>query len=112
MSAGSSQGTGRKPIKGFVIASSHPPVVEIDTEATAAYVRFGRGKVARTEPFGGLKSLAMVDYDKHGKVLGIELIGPEEFGITHLLRGIPMQIDDALLRRTRYVSADLTAKAN
>jgi uncharacterized protein YuzE len=112
MNAGSSQVSGNKPIKRFVVASSRPPVVEIDTEATAAYVRFGRGKVARTEPFGGVDSLVMVDYDRQDRVLGIELIGPKEFGITHLLRDFPVQIDAAALSRARYVSADLVTKGN
>ncbi len=112
MIAGSLQATGKKPIKRFVVASVRPPVVEIDTEATAAHVRFGRGKVARTEPFGGTGSLVMVDYDKQDRVLGIELIGPKEFGITYLLRGIPVPTDSAVLNRTRYVSADLVSKGN
>jgi uncharacterized protein YuzE len=112
MNAGSSQVTGRKPIKGFVVASSRPPVVEIDTEATAVYVRFGRGKVARTEPFGATDSLVMVDYDRQDRILGIELIGQKEYGITHLLRNVPVQVDAATLGRARYVSADLVTKSN
>jgi len=112
MNAGSSQASGNKPIKRFVVASSRPPVVEIDTEATAAYVRFGRGKVVRTEPFGGVDSLVMVDYDRQDRVLGIELIGRKEFGIAHLLRDVPVQIDRAALSRARYVSADLVTKGN
>jgi uncharacterized protein YuzE len=112
MNAGSSQATGKKLIKGFVVASSKPPVVEIDTEATAAYVRFGRGKVVRTEPFGGTDSLVMVDYDRQNRILGIELIGAKEFGISYLLRHVPVQIDHAALSRARYVSADLVSKGN
>lgn len=110
MNAGSSQATGNKPIKGFVVPSSRPPVVEIDTEATAAYVRFGRGKIARTEPFGGADSLVMVDFDQKNRVLGIELIGQKEFGITHLLKDFPVQMDAAVLNRARYVSADLALR--
>ena len=112
MNAGSSQATGNNPIKRFIVASSQPPVVEIDTEATAAYVRFGRGKVARTEPFEGTDSLVMVDYDRQNRILGIELIGPKEFGITYLLRDVPVQINRAALSRARYVSADLVTKGN
>jgi len=112
MNAGSSQVTGNKAIKRFVVASSRPPVVEIDTEATAAYVRFGRGKIVRTAPYGGADSLVMVDFDRQNRVLGIELIGRKEFGIVHLLRNVPLQIDDAILSRTRYISADLVTKSN
>ena len=112
MNAGSLQATGKKPIKGFVVASTKPPVVEIDTEATAAYVRFGRGKVVRTEPFGGTDCLVMVDYDRQNRILGIEVIGPKEFGITYLLRHVPLKIGNSSLNRTRYVSADLISKGN
>ena len=112
MNAGSSRVTGKKPIKGFVVASLRPPVVEVDTEATAAYVRFGRGKVARTEPFGNADSLVMVDFDRQNRVLGIEVIGQKEFGITYLLRDFPVQLDAAILSRARYVSADLVTKGN
>ena len=112
MNAGSSQATGNKPIKHLIVASSRPPVVEIDTEATATYVRFGRGKVACTKPFGNVDSLVMVDYDRQGRVLGIEFIQPKELGITYLLRDIPVLIDDATLSRARYVSADLVSKGN
>jgi len=112
MNAGSSQASGSNPIKGLVVKSSRPPVVEIDTEATAAYVRFGHGKVVRTEPFGNVDSLVMVDYDRQNRVLGIELIGRKEFGITHLLRDVPVRIDSAVLNRARYVSADLATKGN
>src|SRR5271170_3398192 len=105
MNAGSSQAIGKTLIKRLVVASSRPPVVEIDTEATAAYVRFGRGKVVRTEPYGGTDSLVMVDFDAKNRVLGIELIGPKEFGITYLLQDIhaPVQIDTEALSRARYV---------
>jgi uncharacterized protein YuzE len=112
MNAGSSQATGNKPIKPFDVASAQPPIVEIDTEATATYVRFGRGKVARTEPFGGADSLVFVDFDRQNRVLGIELIGRKEFGIKYLLRNVPVKVDRITLSRARYVSADLVTKGN
>jgi len=85
MSAGSSQDTGRA-LKGFLVASTRPPIVEIDTEATATYVRFGRGEVVHTEPYGGAESLVMVDYDKRGRVLGIEFIGRKELNTQSFCR--------------------------
>ncbi|MGB8465148.1 MAG: DUF2283 domain-containing protein [Terrimicrobiaceae bacterium] len=98
------------PFKGFLVASTRPPTVEIDTEATATYVRFGRGKVARTEPYGGTESLVMVDYDKRGRVLGIEFIGRKKFNVAELLGDIPVSLPKASLDRARYVAADLTKK--
>jgi hypothetical protein len=49
MSAGSSPDTGKSGIKGFVIPITKPPVVEIDTEATAAYIRLRDTKVIATK---------------------------------------------------------------
>ncbi len=109
MSAGLSQDTGRS-LKGFLVASTRPPIVEIDTEATATYVRFGRGKVAHTEPYGGAESLVMVDYDKRGRVLGIEFIGRKELNIAELLRDMPLSLPKSTLARARYVAADLAGK--
>ncbi|MEO7724325.1 MAG: hypothetical protein ABIU29_06510 [Chthoniobacterales bacterium] len=83
------------------------PVVEVDTEATAAYVRFSRAKVARTMSFGGKDTLAMVDLDQRGHVIGIEFVGRKDFSIHELLRNIPVQLSEATLNRTRYVTADL-----
>ena len=107
MSAGSSPLTGKKGIKAFVIRTTRTPVVEVDTEATAAYVRFSRAKVARTMPFGGRHTLAMVDLDQKGHVIGIEFIGQKDFSIRELLRDSPVQLSNAALNRTRYVAADL-----
>jgi uncharacterized protein YuzE len=78
MSAGSSPDTGNK-FSGFVIPISEPPVVEIDTEATAAYVRLRNAEVARTEPYGSESGLVMLDFDSEGNVVGIEVIGQQEF---------------------------------
>ena len=107
MSAGSLPLTGKKGVKPFVIGTTRTPVVEVDTEATAAYVRFSRAKVARTVPFGGRHSLAMVDLDQKGQVIGIEFIGQKDFSIRELLRDTPVEVSDETLNRTRYVTADL-----
>jgi hypothetical protein len=62
MNAGSSPDTGKSGIKGFVIPITEPPVVEIDTEATAAYIRLRDTKVVTTKPFGSNKGLVMLDF--------------------------------------------------
>ncbi|MBA3543939.1 MAG: DUF2283 domain-containing protein [Chthoniobacterales bacterium] len=107
MSAGSSPRIGKKGVKAFVIRATRTPVVEVDTEATAAYVRFSRAKVARTVPFSGKHNLAMIDLDQKGQVIGIEFIGQKDFSIRELLRDTPVELSDAALNRTRYVTANL-----
>ena len=109
MNAGSSPDTGKSGLKGFIIPISEPPVVEIDTEATAAYIRLRDAKVARTEPYGSEKGFVMIDFDAQGKVVGIEIVGQQEFSIRELLKQIPVEASDAVLNQTRYVSADLQA---
>ena len=103
MSAGSSPDTGTS---GFVIPITEPPIVEIDTEATAAYIRLREGKVACTEPFGSESGFVMLDLDAEGNVLGIEVVGQQEFGIRELIKLVPIQASEEVLNQTRYVSAD------
>jgi len=107
MSAGSSPDTGKRNVKGFVIPITQPPVVEIDTEATAAYIRLREAKVARTEPFGSEKGLVMLDFDAEGNVVGIEIVGQQEFSIRELIKQVPVEASEAVLNQTRYVAADL-----
>ena len=49
----------------------------------------------------------MVDLDQKGQVIGIEFIGQRDFSIRELLKGTPIELSDAALNRTRYVTADL-----
>lgn len=109
MSAGSSPGTGKSSVKGFVIPINEPPVVEIDTEATAAYIRLRDSTVAHTEPFGCQTSLVTLDFDASGNVVGIEVVGQHEFSIRELIKQVPVEASEAVLNQTRYVAADLQA---
>ena len=108
MNAGSSLDTGKSSLKGFVILSTQPPVVEIDTEARAAYVRL-RNTVAHTEPYGSEKGLVMLDFDADGDVVGIEVVGHQEFSIRELIKQVPVEASEAVLNQTRYITADLQA---
>lgn len=108
MNAGSSPDTGTD-LHGFVIPITEPPVVEIDTEATAAYIRLRATKVTRTEPFGSVRGFVMLDFDAEGNVVGIEVVGRQEFSIRELIKELPVEASEAVLSRTRYVAADLQA---
>ena len=107
MNAGSSPDTGKSGSKGFVIPITQPPIVEIDTEATAAYIRLRDSKVARTEPYKSEKSLVMLDFDADDNVIGIEVVGQQEFSIRELIKQVPVEASDAVLNQTRYIAADL-----
>ena len=90
-----------------MIPITEPPVVEIDTEATAAYIRLRETPVARTGPYDAATGLIMLDYDANGNVVGIEIIGRYEFSIRELIKLIPVQSTGEILDRTRYISANL-----
>ena len=83
--------------------------MEIDTEATAAYIRLREAKVARTEPFGSDSGFVMLDFDAEGNVVGIEVVGQQEFSIRELIKLVPVQTTETILDRTRYVTAKLQA---
>ncbi len=84
-------------------------MVEVDTEATAAYVRLRSTPVVRTEPYGSDQGLVMLDFDADGQVVGVEMIGQQEFSIRELIKQVPMEASEEVLNRTRYVAADLQA---
>jgi len=107
MTAGSSPDTGKSDLKGFVIPITQPPISEIDTEATAAYIRLRDTKVVATKPYGSEKGLVMLDFDADENVVGIEVVGRQEFSIRELIKQIPVKTSDAVLNATRYVAADL-----
>ncbi len=93
-------------MKTLTIESKTPPVVEIDTEAGAAYVRFSHEKVARTIPIDTDGIFLAMDLDEKGSVIGIEVVGAKEFSVTELLKYAPLNpLSTEMISHTRYVSA-------
>lgn len=83
------------------------PVVEIDTEAGAAYIRISHEPVAETQLVRDDEIVVTRDLDAKGKVVGIEIVGIREFTLDKLLEyaRIPSHVLDASRRDTHYVSA-------
>ncbi len=44
---------------------------------------------------------------QNGNVIGIEVIGQQEFSIRELIKQVPVKASVAVLNQTRYVAADL-----
>jgi uncharacterized protein YuzE len=88
------------------VESQNPPIVELDSAAHAAYVRFSREKVARTEIIDVSHSLVTMDLTEDGKVVGVELTGISEFGVESLVKKAGIGVRPEMLRRTRYVPAN------
>ena len=49
----------------------------------------------------------MLAFDADANVMGIEVVGQQEFSIRELIRQVPIEARDAVLSQTRYVAADL-----
>jgi uncharacterized protein YuzE len=83
------------------------PVVEIDTEAPAAYIRINHHPVARTIVLRDDEILSTMDLDASGNLIGIEVVWPTEFGIEKLLADSHAKVVFACpaIERTRYLSA-------
>lgn len=90
----------------ITITCKTPPVVELDSAAGAAYVRFSRHKVTRTQVLESTKATVTIDFDAAGDAIGVELIGVREFTLARLLAscGIKLLPDSPdMLGKARYI---------
>ena len=90
-----------------MIEVTNPPVVELDSEAHAAYVRFSRKKVVTTKSLTMEECIITLDLDADQNPVGVELIGVDEFGIFPLLKMAGLKLPDGMADRARYVPANL-----
>jgi uncharacterized protein YuzE len=91
------------------IASKSPPVVELDSEAQAAYVRFSHHRVKQTRIVEEDKCVVTIDLDARGAVVGVELVGVEEFTVGRLLKLAGIRAPKLMLDRASYIPAKLLA---
>ena len=81
-----------------------PPQVEIDTTCKSAYIKFRNLKIKRTENITSDKTIANIDFSYKGEVVGVELIGVENFNLEFLFKIAKIQVP-AGLRRSAIVRA-------
>ena len=94
--------------RAITIRAKTPPVVELDSESLAAYVRFSNQEVARTQPLVTQGCLVTVDYAANGEIIGIELVGVREFGVESLLQRAGIRpLSKQMAKLARYVPAKL-----
>src|SRR4051812_36724148 len=86
-----------------------PPIVELDSEAHAAYVRVSNNAVASTEVIDDRKCIVTIDRDKRGDAVGIELVGVKQFNIETLLKKAKVSLSKRAVRNASYVPAALPA---
>ena len=57
--------------------------IEFDSEVNAMYIRFKKGKVDKSEP---LADNVIVDVDKNGNAIGIEILLPkQDIRVSHMV---------------------------
>jgi len=91
------------------VAAKNPPVVELDSNAHAAYVRFSNKRVSETKVVTEDKYTVTIDMDADGEVIGVELVGVEEFQVGRLLKMAGVTAPKQMLDRASYVPAKLQA---
>lgn len=90
----------------FVVRARRSPTVEIDTEVSAAYVRFTRAKVARTVRCASKWPIVTIDLNTRGDVIGVEFVGVKRFDLEYLLRQVPITVPAKTKAHASYVSAE------
>ena len=92
----------------ILLSSRRPPTVEIDTATGVAYIRFKQNETQvvhqrQVDRIGYPK--VTLDYDKGGKLVGVEILGVVDFGVTRLLEVAQIKMPKADLTRARYVGS-------
>ena len=96
----------------FFIRSTAPPTVEFDSQTPAVYVRFKRASVSKTVPLPCETMHLAIDLDNKGEVIGLEVVGMDEFSmksIQLILKKASMDAPNMDFSRARFVPAKLVA---
>jgi uncharacterized protein YuzE len=91
---------------GFIVKSSTPPTVEVDSRARAVYVRFKRSAVAKTVSQKAELSHIAIDLDSKGEVIGFEAVGISNFSLHALLKMASVKVPNVDFSRTKYAPTE------
>ena len=91
----------------IVVKCKTPPRVELDTEASAVYVRFTRARIARTLRHGMKWPIVTIDVDARGHVVGVEFVGVRKFNLGYLLKQMPLKAPSRVINGASCVSAEV-----
>lgn len=95
----------------LLVKSRQPPMVEIDAEASALYIRFQKGRVAKTIRHPSKWPLVTVDLNADGDVLGVEIVGVSKFNLAALLRKAAVKAPADFIARAHFQLAPKHAPA-
>ena len=93
----------------LIVKSRASPVVEIDTEAGAAYVRFKKAKVAKTLRHRSKWPIVTVDLDAAGEVIGVEFVGVKKFNLGYLLKRAFIKAPPNAIEKASYIAPEWAA---
>ena len=89
--------------------ANKPPTIEFDHTVRGWYIRFANAKVAKTISEEKPGVIAAIDLDTNNQVVGLELIGVEDFSITWLKKFSqkfePVDFSKVPFERSVFVSA-------
>ena len=90
----------------FIVKSTTPPVIEVDSQARAVYVRFKRAMVAKTIPQESEHMAVAVDLDSRGEVIGIEAVGLQQFTLRAIMKMASVKVPNMDFSRAQYTSTE------
>jgi uncharacterized protein YuzE len=90
----------------FIVKSTSPPSIEVDSQALAVYVRFKRAAVVKTIPQESKHMAVAVDLDSRGEVVGIEAVGIRQFTLHMLLKLASVKVPNMDFSRAQYSSSE------
>lgn len=91
------------------VPAKNPPIVEMDSQICAAYVRFSNKRVKETKVVSENTCIVTIDLDSDGEVIGVELVGVKDFTIRPLLKLAGITVPEGMIDRASYVPAKLQA---
>jgi uncharacterized protein YuzE len=86
--------------------------VEFDYSSHSVYIRFKTAKIHKTLSDGRESRVLAIDVDSRGEIIGIELVGIQDFSISQIRRRLPerfrnMDFEEALWVPTSSCRPDL-----
>ena len=93
----------------FTVQGNDPPTIEIDSQASAIYIRFKHAPVARSIDQQLPKRTIVLDLDKDDEVVGIEAVGPMELSLNSILEKARVHAPDIDFMEAPLVASNLAA---
>lgn len=93
----------------FIFRGSNAPIIEVDSVAASVYIRFKRGKIARTIPRKCRSMHIAIDVDQKGEVIGVEAVGVTEFSLGKILEQADVTAPNINLADARFRPVEMVA---